>query len=79
MNPLKYQQKLVDDAKITNEEGRELIIKAYANGHKIVHHGFITGPYTQYDSYWLSDGTVVQMISPASLHWIEPLFLEGFF
>jgi hypothetical protein len=77
-NPFYYQQKLIDDAKISNEEAQSLIDKAIKDGHQVTHFGHLYGPYCNYVSYWISNGTMVQMTEPASLHWVDLTILRGF-
>jgi hypothetical protein len=70
LNPYTYQQKLIDKAKVSNDEAEEILIKAFKDGKQIVMESVLEGPYMSYYTYWISDGTAVLMDKPSNLHWV---------
>lgn len=77
-DPYIYQRELIEKAKISNERGQAIINKAIEDGLTVVPWTRLSGPYTTYVGYLISDGTVVQMIEPARLHWVDLTILGGF-
>lgn len=72
MNPFKYQQKLIEEAKVSNEEAQIKLIEAIKDGYHITAKSLMVGPYISYISYWISNGTMVVVNEPSSLHWVQP-------
>lgn len=71
LQPFYYRQELMDQAKVSNEEAKQILNKAIEDGHSITFKGLIHGPYTNYVTYWISNGTMVQLIEEAPLHWVD--------
>jgi hypothetical protein len=76
LDAIKCRQKILDDAKVSNEEAQALLRKAIEKGHHLTLWTKLHGPYTEIVTYWMSDGTVIEMTGPASLHWV-PLDIIG--
>ena len=70
-DPFTYRKELMDKAKLPNEEACDLIFKKIKEGHSISGWGNLSGPYTNCCTYFISDGTMVQVTTPAPLHWVD--------
>jgi len=70
LEPFRYRQKLMDEHEVANKEAQEMLLDALANGHHLTYKACLYGPYMNYVSYWLSNGEKIDMVEPASLHWV---------
>lgn len=76
MDPFKYQQKLIDEALVSNEEAYKALMESIGVGHTVTCITRLYGPYTIQCTYWISDGSIIHMVEAASLHWV-PLDIMG--
>lgn len=70
MSPLKYQNELMKQYEQSNKDAQAKIYDIIKSGHTITMTGELTGPYTHYTTYFMSNGEAITIISPASLHWL---------
>lgn len=69
----KRQSDLWNEHKEANKQADDIIFKAAQNGIYIRHTMGTTGPYLEYITYVLADGTTVNKVHLASLAWASDI------
>lgn len=70
MNPFEHRKRILADHEESNGHAIQELIEAVNNGIQITMKGTIYGPYVNHSTYYLSNGKSVEIVEPASLHWV---------
>ena len=69
MYPYKYQLELIKKYDQDNEQAMLQLAYAESLGHTITSQLSLSGPYMNHTTYLLSNGSMITLVTPASLFW----------
>jgi topoisomerase IA-like protein len=70
MNPFEYRKRILAEHEEANDRAVQELIDEVTQGAQITMKGTIYGPYVNHSTYYLSTGKSVEIVEPASLHWV---------
>jgi len=70
MRPREYQNKLMDSYRDKNQKNNTRYLDKVRSGVTVKHRGTLSGPYITMVSWFMDDGSVIDIAERSSLHWV---------